>query len=176
MGKNEFKYPLEVLHNEKLSWKARGIYGFVLSKNLKIFSVYDFINSNAGITSIESGLNELLKNGHIKQVHDSIKVYSLLEATIEITNQSGFLYVLGDNYGNYKIGITKDVAKRLSTYKTHMPYDPVIIKIVFCNGVRSVEKAIHNKFKSNRLNGEWFKLGQDDLLYLNDFLGGKANA
>jgi hypothetical protein len=79
--------------------------------------------------------------------------------------RSGFLYLISNSVypGYYKVGITKDVEKRLSAYQT---YDPLkrfkIEHYTFCDDVREEERRIINKFSINIKNGEWVK--SDDAL------------
>ena len=54
-----------------------------------------------------------------------------------------------------KIGAAKDPYTRLSSLQTGSP-DVLAIEYVIYDGGRPTEKALHRKFCSDRLHGEWF--------------------
>jgi len=62
-----------------------------------------------------------------------------------------------------KIGFTIDVQKRISCIRTMSP-SPVKL-LGFMEGGRDKESALHKKFASTRMHGEWFKK-TDSLLNL----------
>lgn len=74
----------------------------------------------------------------------------------------GYVYVAKCiTTGYYKIGFSKNPKNRIKQLKTANP----TIELIFYNDVidYSVEYMIHDKMKSKRIEGEWFKLSQMDL-------------
>jgi predicted GIY-YIG superfamily endonuclease len=72
--------------------------------------------------------------------------------------------------GIYKIGIAHDVRKRIKALQTGCPYQ---LYAVGCYKVRkpaTVEKMIHLVLYKKRIRGEWFKLLEVDLVYINTFM------
>lgn len=59
-----------------------------------------------------------------------------------------------------KIGYStkKSPIKRFEQFKTYAPYGAEILGCVVCYDPLVTEKEIHQKYKKNRLNGEWFDL------------------
>ena len=66
--------------------------------------------------------------------------------------------------GHYKIGITSgDVSKRVKALQTGNSI-PIDIIAVFPSDFHSkIEKTLHRKYKSKRLEGEWFMLDGEDV-------------
>ncbi len=63
----------------------------------------------------------------------------------------------------YKIGITKDINKRLSQLQTSNPYEFYLIDFYVTTKSRELEKLLHKKFQLKRYKREWFKLNQKEL-------------
>jgi len=86
-----------------------------------------------------------------------------------------YVYIIhaeGTNF--YKIGVTKDLEKRLSAINNTSPYRCYILyKIEFKERKKAfeLESKVHNKFDNKRLNGEWFELSSNELervkIYIN---------
>lgn len=67
------------------------------------------------------------------------------------------VYIVEDGSGNKKIGITRDIKRRMAELKTAVPTGIVSVMISdFLENARSIEKQLHNANKVYRLNGEWF--------------------
>ena len=79
---------------------------------------------------------------------------------------TGVVYIIEDTQGHYKIGATTNVIKRLRVLRVANPRplyltyysDPVPF-------YKTLEKFVHEKFKSKRMNGEWFSLTDTDLVW-----------
>lgn len=61
----------------------------------------------------------------------------------------------------YKIGKSKNVEKRIQSFKTALPNLEIIHVIEY-----DVEKFLHKKFENQNVGGEWFTLSNKDLEYL----------
>jgi hypothetical protein len=71
----------------------------------------------------------------------------------------GFVYLLTNDYNHYKIGITtRTIEKRLKELQTGNSEKIDIIKSFKTDHYFAVESWLHRKFKSKRLEGEWFDL------------------
>lgn len=74
---------------------------------------------------------------------------------------TNFVYAICGDEGPVKIGITKDVAKRLSGLQTGHPHR---LRVFFAApmedavAARSVEKSCHARLSASRLSGEWFAI------------------
>lgn len=75
-------------------------------------------------------------------------------------SSEGHVYLLrGGDY--LKIGFSKKPFKRLRELQTSCPFPLVLVKS-FC-GPSLLERALHNKFRKYRLEGEWFS-ASDEIL------------
>jgi len=106
--------------------------------------------------NIESYLNELLYCGylHINEYDTHVKTRT--------PPPPGFIYIITDGQ-SYKIGITNNVNSRIKGIQTsHSKKLEVVISQKVLNNTR-LEGFLHNKYKDNRLSGEWFNLEPDDI-------------
>jgi hypothetical protein len=78
---------------------------------------------------------------------------------------TGCVYVLkvGDRY---KIGRTENLTSRLRSIQTSNPKAIEVVHTIESEDFAAIEKAIHRKFKDQRVRGEWFKLDRDDLAWI----------
>ena len=82
----------------------------------------------------------------------------------DLDNEYGYLYLVqqkGTPY--YKIGITKDIKRRLSSFKTAIPKGINILSTILIYKYKHVERRLHQEFKTKNINGEWFELDETDL-------------
>lgn len=77
-----------------------------------------------------------------------------------IANQ---IYIIQEEHGLVKIGITADFERRLKTLSAMMPYDLCVITVLNTPIASQLEKAMHDHFAAQRIKGEWFRLSRDEL-------------
>ncbi len=88
----------------------------------------------------------------------------LQQIVIEKSAKFGGVYIVEvRNSGLFKIGVTKDINKRLSQLQTSNPYEFYLIDFFKTDKNRELEKFLHNKFRNKRYKREWFKLNQEEL-------------
>ncbi len=63
----------------------------------------------------------------------------------------------------YKIGISSNIRKRLSTARTFCPYPLDLNCVIVTYDSREVERELHRKYEHKRTNGEWFLLEPIDI-------------
>jgi len=86
------------------------------------------------------------------------------KATSDKNCENGYVYLL--KFGSeYKIGSSINVERRFREIRTQMPYEGKIIHSITTGDPSGIESYWHNYFKSNRLNGEWFKLSDAEVKY-----------
>ena len=62
--------------------------------------------------------------------------------------------------GPIKIGVAKDIQRRMSELQTANPYELKLISSIPCkseNDAYRLEKKIHSIFKKQNIRGEWFQ-------------------
>ena len=79
----------------------------------------------------------------------------------------GYVYLLyeDNDESRYKIGSTRqnDINKRIKQLQTGNP-NHILIKSSFkTDKPLKLEKMLHNRFESVRVNGEWFELNKRDV-------------
>lgn len=71
-----------------------------------------------------------------------------------------YIYIIqSGKKGPYKIGIARDVEKRMSGLQTGNPEElHIIAKFYFSSHKQTakIEKILHNKFRKMHIRGEWF--------------------
>lgn len=72
-------------------------------------------------------------------------------------------FIKHKNYSPIKIGFSSSDKPqcRISCMQTYSPYGVEIIGVILCQQPKNIEKEIHDMFKDQRLNGEWFDIGTD---------------
>jgi hypothetical protein len=89
----------------------------------------------------------------------------------KLAHQACFVYFIFNEDSNaIKIGLAKDVAKRLKALQTSSPARLKLIKSVQVESIKAaqgLEESLHKQFKEIRLAGEWFKAEANLLEYIN---------
>jgi Meiotically up-regulated gene 113 len=82
--------------------------------------------------------------------------------SIHMPPSGGVVYLL--KYGAYyKIGMTRNLSRRLDQLATQMPERPELIHAIHTDEPEMVEQGFHGLFAGKRKNGEWFALTQEDV-------------
>ena len=84
-------------------------------------------------------------------------------------SKDGFVYIAKqiNESDIYKIGCTKDITKRLKTFKVGNAFVEMVASKKTSERYKN-ESFLHKYFASKRVNGEWFKLDTDDLKLFSD--------
>lgn len=74
----------------------------------------------------------------------------------------GYVYLVKDTVNNtYKIGVSKDINKRLKTLQTGNSSNLELILSFKAEHPYRLESMLHRKFAEYRERNEWFKLPKD---------------
>ncbi|HWQ32280.1 MAG TPA: GIY-YIG nuclease family protein [Blastocatellia bacterium] len=95
---------------------------------------------------------------------------------MKIRQQEGFIYVLHDQMGHYKIGRTIRLSDRIRTLKIQLPFPVEVVTAVEVPNCHECERELHAVFAGCRMNGEWFALNADDLSSLLCYLDEMSTA
>ena len=69
-----------------------------------------------------------------------------------------------ENQQLYKIGFTKrDINKRIKELKTGNPAEFYIVDSFSSKWGTKIESLLHKKYRSKKINREWFKLDEKDI-------------
>jgi hypothetical protein len=75
-----------------------------------------------------------------------------------------YIYLLQDDTGLYKIGMTSDLKARFRHLKHDRPFQ--LVHTILSYSVWWSEHWLHSKFQSSRVNGEWFRLSSNDVAWI----------
>lgn len=96
---------------------------------------------------------------------DSLDDLRVEHKPVESKQQGSLVYFIqGDNSGAVKIGITTDLDRRLRELQVATAETLAVIGQV--PGGREMERELHERFKDQRLTGEWFVPSGDLLAYI----------
>lgn len=77
---------------------------------------------------------------------------------------SGYIYIVRETFlGMYKIGISKNVVRRLIDLQSSIPQDLETICYFHVLGVYLLEKVLHCSLDRKRVRGEWFELTDEEV-------------
>jgi len=68
----------------------------------------------------------------------------------------------------YKIGMTNSIESRIAAMQTGCPYFLYALKFYKVANPVAVESMLHAFFHKKRIRGEWFRLNEVDLQYIDD--------
>lgn len=75
---------------------------------------------------------------------------------------AGFVYLIKSGR-YYKIGRSKHAGRRFQDLAAQLPERPAPIHMIRTDDPPGIERYWHQRFAPKRLNGEWFRLGADDV-------------
>jgi hypothetical protein len=79
-------------------------------------------------------------------------------------NDNGYVYFIKPkNVVDIKIGFSKNINSRISTYRTNYSCPIILVGYIFCSDYKLLEKDIHEKLKDYRVSGEWFSSNINDI-------------
>lgn len=104
-----------------------------------------------------------LTNGNYNTLTSGNKKYALKLAGLNLLkfgglDTAGFVYCISNpSFAGYvKVGITKDIAKRLASYQTYDPHRAYRVETYrFVQHKREVEKSLLNRYGISTDKGEW---------------------
>lgn len=156
---------LQFLDNPSLSWRARGIMLALLQRPNRSATVRDLAaQSSDGITSIRSGLEEIIKV-HYGYSYRNHGEHARIEQGTS-SSRVGHVYVMRAKKNNlYKIGQTTDIAMRLC--ELSQLHGPIYVEWVSTTvEPNEHEGRLHALFATKRVDGEWFELNERDVEHI----------
>jgi hypothetical protein len=78
----------------------------------------------------------------------------------------GYVYLIRSDSGHYKIGRTKNPDNRIETFKLQLPIEVEYEHLVKSDDMVTLERDLHARFEAKRINGEWFDLEPEDVIYI----------
>lgn len=78
----------------------------------------------------------------------------------------GYVYLVKNQDGNYKIGRSLNPNKRIESMGVKLPFPIEAVCIIPSEQMSRLEQELHARFDDKRLNGEWFALADEDVEYI----------
>jgi len=79
-------------------------------------------------------------------------------------NKPTMLYLIREDWrGLVKVGISNNITNRLTYLQSACPQRLNIVAICPSDNARKDEAKLHARFEQKRINGEWFRLNDDDI-------------
>lgn len=103
-----------------------------------------------------------IKSKYPRVANQMIKEYNRVGGLIPF--ERGFVYLMhasGSNY--YKIGKSSKPSRRILEIAPKMPFETEFVKVWRTYFMSVAETSLHRRFASQRANGEWFELEEEDL-------------
>jgi hypothetical protein len=88
-----------------------------------------------------------------------------LEA-MRASTRHGYIYLLQSTVGYWKIGRSGVPVQRISKLGVVLPFEIDVEALVETGDMYALESDLHRKYKTKRINGEWFALEPDDIAYI----------
>lgn len=85
-------------------------------------------------------------------------------------NSGGYVYLLTDELGHYKIGKAANIDRRIYQLKTQPPFKLRLLAKTWFPNPYLAERSYHSEHAQQRLNGEWFDLDDAALGYVKSSL------
>ncbi len=79
-------------------------------------------------------------------------------------NRQDLVYIVGPIEKCYKIGVTNNLAQRI--LYLGMPIEPKVVIVFRSKNTWAVEKFLHVCFYNHHVKGEWFRIPQSDVEFL----------
>lgn len=84
----------------------------------------------------------------------------------KVNDKSGYVYLVKNDDGYYKIGMTKNWEDRRKTFNVLLPFEIEYTHLIHTKDMAWLEHDLHRRFDHKRVNGEWFKLDDADVEYI----------
>lgn len=81
-------------------------------------------------------------------------------------NRAGYVYLIKSPTRYYKIGKTGNPDDRMRTFNVKLPFEVSYLCLIKTDDMHLLEKELHERFSSKRVNGEWFRLKKADIAYI----------
>ena len=123
-------------------------------------NILDYTYGKKGYKDVRDICNEILMK------------YDNSMSNEEGDSRSGYVYIL-KNGGRqeYKIGISDSIPKRGMQLSTLSPENLELIHSIKATSPKAVERFLHDKFNSKRIQGEWFNLSTSDIKWIKKWNG-----
>ena len=99
-------------------------------------------------------------------LNNIVKLKEIEKLLPEVSTNSSFVYIVKNmDTNNIKIGVSKDVYKRLETFRTGNDCQlELVYKSIICSNTFDLESKVHEEFKDFHVRGEWFRVSESKVI------------
>lgn len=106
----------------------------------------------------------------VKGIWKSVIVRHEISPTSTATPNSLYIITANEFNGIYKIGVTCDISRRIADMQTGCPFALYAYRHYRVKSPPAIEAMLHAFFDKYRVNGEWFRLTELDIAYIDGAL------
>lgn len=147
--------------------KAKSAYSEIKAM-YSVYCAYENDSDNMGgiVNEIYTVLDSSIDDQDIKR--KAAELLARMNGTIRKPKRSpllkpGYVYLMKSENSKYKIGISSNIPSRMKHLATVTPYPIELIHYFYSPDTYSAERALHEKYSSVRVEGEWFNLTPDQV-------------
>lgn len=107
--------------------------------------------------------SEVLQKPHIKPLIEAARGSVVDLAKARTPSKVGFVYVIREEHGLIKIGMTRRFDLRFRDLQQSIPYELSVVHLFETEKYVELEMWLHCHFSDKRVRGEWFCLSKVDL-------------
>lgn len=134
-----------------------------------VMEIYDYLDDEQieqiNLNRREREFMEWVESNNGRSYQDVMENRYKKKQKHEPKPKRGYVYVI-EGQGFYKIGRAKDANARLAHFGTKLPFPIEVVCVIESEDYVGLEAKLHRRYKSKRVNGEWFDLVPEDLEYL----------
>ena len=146
---------LRIARNDDSSFPSPGVFERLGSKNERIGHALQFCRENPSWDDVVV----ILETAYMPA--KSFETQESMDQSQAVT--IGFVYLAKGHPGEFKIGRTNLVDRRLSELGVTSAIKPVLVHEIKTDDPVGVEAYWHRRFAEKRLGGEWFRLAAADV-------------
>lgn len=105
---------------------------------------------------------ELSNFRHLSDIINA-EYQDLLEIWEGRNKEAGWIYLLSDQLGHYKIGRTSNLNSRIKQLGTQPPFKIKLLCAFRAVNMSYFEEYLHENYEEYRMNGEWFSLSDEQV-------------
>ena len=121
------------------------------------------------LSDVLHGINPICKTASVR-VRRSVRIQKLKPVPAprqprwhaHIPTGAG-VYVIAAPDGIYKIGMARNIQKRVCNINTHVPFTLILTAAILTDDPTGVEKRLHRQYHDKQVKGEWYRLSDDDI-------------
>lgn len=113
-------------------------------------------------------INEVARQRHLERCAASKQAAQERRgARSKLGWKPGYVYLIEGADGYYKIGRTKHPDKRIDELTRQAPFPLKLLHIIEAECMIAIEAALHERFRNQCSNREWFRLTPQDIDWFN---------